>query len=571
MPDNSKTDSPKDPVAISQANPVALAQKPLTPPLEELVQTYYQASLADKVTPEIGTIHVDEIASKVAFFYEKVRKIVDWKEEHLVRRGAIERILKRRMISELSGISLVKNLDPHKIAEPLVIELIRGGHFTNGKIPRSKVMEVQKVLEKYIFILDNNPTAKKGKIVVKKKINLYTWILEIAACEIEETLEPPIRENALILCMLQLMNERIKVLPQGTIPEAEKQTQIYIAIHRSLFNLDSPIISYHLIKNRWPNWGNLNQPELQTISNDIFQIIIDVDKNLTHPLGGKFYNLCEKYDTIYLLLGDALKKLGRKPQKMLPVFQNPKQLLAQVKKAYLKRLKTLKKRLIRAAIYSTLSIFLAGGFSLYIFEIPLAKLVYGEWKLLAIVVDILLPTALMALLVAFVRPPKKGNLKRVLAETRKVVYPQKKIDVYEIRTTRKIGPILKIFVGLLYLAGTVASLGLVFWVFSLAKVPLTSLYVDTLNVAMIVFAALVIKQRAQELTVEAKPGFWDFILDILSVPMGKIGQWLSNKWKEYNVVSVFFIALVDMPFSTFIGFIDNWSSFIKEKKAEITQ
>ena len=43
--------------------------------------------------PNIPTIHVDEVASAVAAFYEKIRGVVDWREEHLMRRAAIERML----------------------------------------------------------------------------------------------------------------------------------------------------------------------------------------------------------------------------------------------------------------------------------------------------------------------------------------------------------------------------------------------------------------------------------------------------------------------------------------------
>src|SRR5207249_7626794 len=38
-----------------------------------------------------STIHVDEVALKVAAFYEQLRTIVDWKEEHLMRRRSEER------------------------------------------------------------------------------------------------------------------------------------------------------------------------------------------------------------------------------------------------------------------------------------------------------------------------------------------------------------------------------------------------------------------------------------------------------------------------------------------------
>src|SRR3989338_5712253 len=72
------------------------------------------------------TIHVDEVAQKVAAFYEQIRTIVDWKEEHLMRRAAIIRKLKRKFFDlELN------NFSTRNIAEPLVLELIRGGFFPN--------------------------------------------------------------------------------------------------------------------------------------------------------------------------------------------------------------------------------------------------------------------------------------------------------------------------------------------------------------------------------------------------------------------------------------------------------
>src|SRR5438477_9530694 len=90
-------------------------------------------------------IHVDEVASKVASFYEQIRTIIDWKEEHLMRRAAIIRKLKTRFIDfELN------NFSTENIAEPLVLELIRGGYFPNDKIEETKIKDVQKIIEKYV-------------------------------------------------------------------------------------------------------------------------------------------------------------------------------------------------------------------------------------------------------------------------------------------------------------------------------------------------------------------------------------------------------------------------------------
>ena len=73
---------------------------PATQRLIQKYQTWYQSQ-----QPKTGftAIHVDEVASAVASFYEKIRGVVEWKEEHLLRKAAIERILKRRLILQKNG------------------------------------------------------------------------------------------------------------------------------------------------------------------------------------------------------------------------------------------------------------------------------------------------------------------------------------------------------------------------------------------------------------------------------------------------------------------------------------
>ena len=105
---------------------------------QKLISKYDQWHKSQEPKKNVATIHVDEVASKVAAFYEKIRGIIDWKEEHLLKRRAIERILKRRLFSKLD-LSNGNIFEDPNIAEPLVLELIRGGHFPNDKIPESKI------------------------------------------------------------------------------------------------------------------------------------------------------------------------------------------------------------------------------------------------------------------------------------------------------------------------------------------------------------------------------------------------------------------------------------------------
>jgi hypothetical protein len=535
---------------------------------EELVREYKKIVSGEREKGAL--IEVDEIATKVASFYEKVRGIIDWKEEHLIRRTATERVLKRRLLGGAASLGIVMDAKTEKVAEPLVTELIRGGHYPNNKIPKSRLASVQKALEKYAYILKHSPLSKNGsKAGLKRKVNFYNWLLEIAACEIEEILDPPRKQNLMMEFMSKMISKRIVLNPEKMISEDDRMVQIYIAVHKTLYHLDAPIISYHLLKHRYPEWFAQSEEEIVRLGGEVGQIWEGLEKDLGHPLGNYFYGICEKYDTLYLILGDILASLEDNPEEMAKKIFDPAELEKETDKFYRLRYSTLKKRLFRMAIYSTLSVLVAGAVSLFIVEVPLAKLLYGNFNGLAIFVDIMLPTAVTFILVAMVRMPKEGNLIKVKEEMQKIVFKQKVEDTYEVKVRGKRNIFIQVFVTILYILGTGGSLWGTYKLFDWAGIPITSLYIDTLNVAVLVFAAIIIRGRAKELVVEDKPTFWEFLIDTLSIPIGKIGQWLSSKWKEYNIASVFFTILVDIPFVTVLEFVEGWSTFIKEKKAEI--
>jgi hypothetical protein len=554
-----------------------VTSKNLTEPFKIYVKRFIEAVVEEsKYAP--NPIYVDEVATRVAKFYELVRKIIDWKEEHLLRRSAVERMLKRRFVSEIYGINILPDINPADVAEPFVLEIIRSGYFPNGKIAREKILEIQHVLEKYLYILKNGPiktengnsgkSKKEQKAGIKKKINFYHWVIEIAACEIEDILDAPLRENALLDLMTECLVNKIRFVPEGRISDEEKYIQTYIAVHRTLYNLDAPIIYYHLLKYKYPDFFK-SKEFIPVFTEKVLEVWQEMEGYLNHPKGSEFYNIAEKYDAAYLMIGDSMNKLEKSLDSIDDRVSQPHVFLALAEKSYKERLTTLKARLLKLAIFSTLSIFVAGTASLIIFEMPIAKLVHGRFYPWAIVADIGIPTLLMFILVWMIRPPSEDNLEVVKDEVSKVVYVRDDADVYEIRLNKRIRKALNFVFAIIYLAGGLASLYFIYWIFMIAGVPWTSLYIDTVNVAMIVFAAMVIRQRAKELTIIEKDNAVEFVLDLFSIPLAKIGAWFSQKWKEYNIVSVFFTALVDFPFSSFVVTIEGWRNFIKEKRSEI--
>ena len=105
----------------------------LTKSTEKLVQVFEREE-EDRKDKESPKIKVDKTVSKLAFLYEKIRNVIDYKEEHLLRKNAVRRVLKRRLTSKSSA---------KKISAPMIFELIRAGYLENENVSENKINRVE--------------------------------------------------------------------------------------------------------------------------------------------------------------------------------------------------------------------------------------------------------------------------------------------------------------------------------------------------------------------------------------------------------------------------------------------
>jgi uncharacterized membrane protein YhaH (DUF805 family) len=544
---------------------------------KKLIVKYKQAQSAPEAEGQT-TIHVDEVASRVASFYEKIRGIIDWKEEHLLKRSAIERSLKRRIFSRIN-ISNEVFVEQEILAEPLILELIRTGHFPNDEIAENKIGQIQKIIDKYVYLINSSPSDKNVS-----RIQLSQWLSSIAACEIEEALTPSARQRALMEYMHQSLKEKIRIneriIEEENLTEKDKDIQIYVNTQKALFGLDSSIISYHLLKYQNPDWDYPSADSLEKKAEKIHQIKKEIDQNLEHPLGSKIYQICQKYNTPYLIIGDIVKQ---DPEQAEEKISKPEEFERLIKENYNYKLKNLKSRLGRAAFYSTLSIFLTNVLALIVLEIPLSKYFWNPSNvgyqieifnttlpITFILTTIFVPTLLMALLVVTIKTPGPGNLEKVVMETIKIAYHNEKKDYYEVKKFRGRSPFFNFFISLIYIVSFFFSLGIIVWALSRINFPPFSYLVFVVFLSLIAFAGVKIREKAKELEmIDQKEGFLALLTDFFALPILYLGKWLSSRWKRYNIVSVFFNALIDMPLSIFIEFLEQWRFFLKEKKEKL--
>src|SRR3989344_2648366 len=260
----------------------------LAQPIQKLLSEYRSAKANHEAPDASAVIHVDEVAFRIARFYERVRNIIDYQEEHLLRKRVIYRALQRRIIFESEN---------RAIAESLVKEIIRAGHLRNDAIPEAKLVEVQAIVDRLFGFLDATSRREAG---VGKKLS--QWLIQIFASAVEECLDPPLEDRLLSEAMFETMRAKLAI-KDIELSDADINTQLFIAIQRTLLRVDDDQLAYRFLKFVYPDWDNPSAAESQMITDQLPTIYANINDHIRHPAAPYFFKLCNRYNTAFYLIG----------------------------------------------------------------------------------------------------------------------------------------------------------------------------------------------------------------------------------------------------------------------------
>lgn len=514
----------------------------------------YQGYLAEKTPPEtIPKIHVDEIASAIATFYEKIRNIVDYREEHLLRKGAIERTFKRRIL--LRG-------DNPNFAEPLIKEIIRAGHLPNDTIPETKIKEVQKIIDKYVFLIEkveNSTDLNRHKIL--------EWLLQIGACEIEEKLDPPVKDNLLATLMYQTLCQRL-VVQGGQISEETKNIQLFINIQRALLRVDDSQLNYRLLKFLNPNWVDLSPENLSQIAEKLSFYKSEIKRHIEDRLGPLFFRLCNKYNTIFYLIGDIVYK-SKNIEEILANFENSELFEKAIKIAYRKRYEKERGKLTRLAFLSVISFFITKIASAFGIEIPLDRYIVHHFSWLNVIISIIVPPLLMLIIILAIKMPSEKNLKLVLEEARAVVYNDKAKN-YVLKIPAQKSWLALAAVKLFYWAMFVISFGILTKLLLMIDFSVASIIIFLFFTSLVAVTGVKAYNRSRELSLEEeRANIFTFLIDLFALPLITVGKWGAYGLSKFNIVVIALDLAIETPLQILIIFLENLRGFITSKKEEI--
>jgi len=319
----------------------------------------------EKVEPETGEpkIKVSTLISKMAFFYEKIRNSVDYKDEHLLRKYAIERILKRQLV--IQGALTAGRVE--EVSRHLLTELIRADYLPNNKIPETKINEIAATINKYVLLKLYSPKEAGQR---KNGDSLANWIIGLAASEIEEKLGRKESDEILINYIFDILGQSIELADSAF--ERDKDIQIYTGIHRNYFRFDRDMMEFILLKYYNQGWNEVGEEEIKKIAANIYSLREAIDYQLSHPLAKRLDRIIARYTVFFSVLSEVIEAdpVGayHKLKSDLPEFEKT------IKEVCEKKYKKTRSKLWRAAVRSIIYIFLTKMILAFILEVPVTRI-----------------------------------------------------------------------------------------------------------------------------------------------------------------------------------------------------
>lgn len=533
---------------------------------------YREQNKEEKEENGVPKIKVSELISKMAFYYEKIRNAVDYKEEHLLRKNAIVRILKRQIVIE----GVVQEAKAEEAAKNLLTELIRAGYLPNNAIPETKIEELGKVIDKYIKLrrygIKNIETAKVGAAKAVNNYNarneLTKWIISMLGCDLEERLGRSKVDQVVISNMYEILNPLLK-LPDGSPYEQDKGIQLYIAIHRSLLKFDRDMAEFILFKYFNADWREASEEIIARTGGNLFVLREAINKQIEHHLSGQMNKIVRRYAVFFSILTDVI---SADPVGVYENFKSdPKAFPRDIKNICKKRYYSVRRKLWRAAARSIIYIFLTKSIFAFLLEIPASMWFGQETNPMSLAINISFPAALLFLIVLFTKLPSDKNAAKIIEGINEIVFREtERKELILFREPSKRGSVLSVIFGIVYSITFFFSFGVVIWALDKIGFSWVSITIFLFFLAFVSFFAVRIRKGTRELIViEPKENILTFLSDFFYTPVVAAGKWLSAKFSRINVFVFIMDFIIEAPFKIFVEIAEEWTKYVKERREKI--
>ncbi len=496
-------------------------------------------------------IEVSKPAQRAGTLYEKVRTSIDYQEEHLLRRNAILRMLKRYIGSDITL---------EKIAENLLRELVWAKYLPNKEVPVDLAQKIIPILEKYDPLFQAAESS-----VVKEKA--FQFVLAIMSTELEYAITPPYREEALVSYMYAEMQKRVHWDAALVLSDEDKDLMLYIAVHKTLLRSNPATLRFRVFTLYYPDWpGPSNAGRVAEIAKNLDTIIQAVDAKVEHPVTHKLSVLLRRRAGVFHVVRDVIEDEVDDAQK---IVNDPGALDRVVGKTLKIRTKDFRKKLRRTVFRAVAFLFITKMFLALLLELPYDLLILDELHIYPLATNILFPPFLLAFIGLTVGIPERQNTEDYRGAIRALVVGADH-DLLNIRMKRDSFSAWATIFHFFYAISFIVVYGFIGSLLFQAGFNWLSVTLFLFFLSLVTFFGIRIRMSTRQVVLSnQRRGIIGTLFDVFTLPIVRAGRWLSEKVAKINVFIYFFDFIVEAPLKVAIRFSERWMDYISEKREEI--
>lgn len=487
-------------------------------------------------------ISVHKLTGKAGAFYEKLRYLIDYKEEHTIRRNAIERIVRRNLSFEGRA----------EVGLPLLQEMVSGSYLPNDIVSESVAENIQAIVNKYI-LLERASGVSRSRVV------------SLIACEIEHFLYPQLIHELIVEAFYQTIHPHVSYAEE--IDPEKLKAHIYIGCRRSLLEDDNETLFYALVFKRVPELHSMSDdPEaIAAVAPRFAQAARLIEAEIEDLLGWRLSARLKNHAVYFSVIQEIIRKYGRSAN---DIFENNEQLsrhiASMMDERYGKQYEQASKSGTRAVIYVLITKIVLG----LALELPYERVVLGSADYLALGVNIIFHPLLLFAMAKTVRRPSEQNTSRIIEGVRTMLEGEPIETLYVKPQRLGIGSIITFTI--LYTMLFAMSFGAILWVLKLLHFNIVSITLFLLFLTLVSYLGLRIRRKAQRWNVTGDDeSMLSLLWNFFTIPIVRTGRWLNARFSTVNVFVFLMDFVIETPFKLLLGTFDSFVSFLKEKREDM--
>lgn len=493
--------------------------KPLTALLSRL--TY------GEINHETSSESTHGFVETLARVYERARNALEYRADNLVRRAAIERILKRIMLL---------THEPGDIADHLLTELKWAKYITDAEMKSATKVGLQKIIGKYVSF--------KGSVPQE-------WIVKIASAEIEELFNLNTDYKQFTFFAFQVIRQKVQLTTQNL------DLLTYFAIDKVYADSDDEQIAYHILGLAGPNISKEKFEEAWKL----FSLA------RTHKDLPKISKFVRRQMPPLVLLRDIYFYA---PGDFRNIIRNKERFESKAQEVLTTQLELMGGKIATAGVRSVIYVFLTKMVLAFGLEVPFEIFWYGHLNTIPLALNLIFPPALMWLTTTQIRLPSKKEQSNLTERTWYILENFDSLgeeeDSLRNSDNGNHGFLYWIF-SILYFAFFIGVFWAIYYLLGRIGYTFFSKLIFIFFLTVIAFFAYRISQIAKVYSWKKSSQNATF-MEIISLPILAIGSRLSQGLSHLNFLAFAFDFILEAPFKIILGFVDNWVQFLSAKREE---